>query len=290
MKNKFMKGMFLFLFLFLIGITSVNANTIDFSKKGSINLSLIDSDSAGIPNVEITIYKLADATLEDANLAYKNIEQLNSCGLDLSTISSMTITKEFTNCIQNNYTFKETKSSDSEGKITFNNLDLALYLIVQTQKTPGYSTIDPFMVLLPQIEENKWIYDINSMPKSDIYKVIDINVRKVWNNEGNRNPQSVTIELLNNGEVIDTVVLNDRNEWNHTWYDMELDDQYSVREKNVPKDYIASYRQEGYNFIVTNTIKLPQTGLQLWLVECLSICGIVSLIIGVALKKKYENN
>lgn len=282
--------MFIFLLLFLTGTSVVSANTIDFSKKGNINISLLDNDNKGISNAEITIYKIANAVLKNANLAYENIEQLNSCNIDLSKINENSITQELIDCVDKNANFKKTATTNDEGIVSFDDLDLAIYLVVQSKKVPGTSSIDPYMISIPQIEDNSWIYSINSIPKSDIYKIIDINVKKVWNNEGSKNPNSVTIELLNNGEVIDSVILNNENDWNYTWYDMRLNDKYSVREVNVADGYVDTYRQEGFNFIVTNTKKLPQTGLQLWLVETLSIFGIVLLIVGVTLNKKYENN
>ena len=291
MKNNFLKGIFAFLFLFVLEISSVNANTniIDFSKHGSINISLIDSDNIGVANTEISIYKIADAGLENTNLIYENIEQLSSCNIDLSTISDASITYELINCVEKNSTFKSTEVTDTEGKVQFNDLDLGLYLVVQTQKTPGYSTIAPFMVAIPQISENNWIYNINSLPKSDIYKVIDINVKKIWNNEGHRNPDSVTVELIKYNEVIDQVILSADNDWNYTWKDIALSDGYSVREVKVPSNYTVSYQNEGYNFIVTNTRKLPQTGLRLWLVDIFVISGVILLVIGISLRKKYEN-
>ena len=194
------------------------------------------------------------------------------------------------NCIESQDVYRQEAITNTEGVASFKNLDLALYLVVQTNKVEGYSSFNPFLVMIPQQNDNSWIYDVDTKPKTDIYKVININVKKVWNNEGKTNPKNVTIELLKDEEVISTVVLNDENMWNYTWHDIELSDKYSVREVDVPSEYDDSYRNDGYDFIVTNTRKLPQTGMRLWLVELLSIVGIIVLTIGYTMYKKYENN
>lgn len=293
MKSKFIKYIFMLSFISILGINVVNASSqiIDFSKKGSINVTLIEStNGTKVPSVEVTIYKVAKAEVENNNLIYKNLDELKSCNIDFSTIDDKNITTEMINCIESQDVYRQEAITNTEGVASFKNLDLALYLVVQTNKVEGYSSFNPFLVMIPQQNDNSWIYDVDTKPKTDIYKVININVKKVWNNEGKTNPKNVTIELLKDEEVISTVVLNDENMWNYTWHDIELSDKYSVREVDVPSEYDDSYRNDGYDFIVTNTRKLPQTGMRLWLVELLSIVGIIVLTIGYTMYKKYENN
>lgn len=290
MKNLLIKSIIvLFTFLF-VGNLTVSANTIDFSKKGNIEISVLDSeDSTGIENVEVSIYKIAAADKENNNLVYKNLDELNACAIDLSTITETNITESLISCVKEN-TSSITKNTNSDGIATFDNLELGLYLIIQSNKVVGYSSFDPFLIALPQINNNKWVYDVKAMPKTDVYKVTDITVNKVWNSEGKSIPSSIAIELINNNEVIDTVVLSEKNEWTFTWNDMPLNDKYSVREKEVPADYIVTYMNEGFNYTVTNTRKLPQTGERTWIVNALVISGILSLIVGLTLNKRNENN
>ena len=77
---------------------------------------------------------------------------------------------------------------------------------------------------------------------------------KVWEDDGTEaRPESVTVQLLRNGEVYDTVTLSDENGWSHTWTGLDKDDTWQVVEADVPDDYTVTVTREGITFVVTNT-------------------------------------
>ena len=48
----------------------------------------------------------------------------------------------------------------------------------------------------------------------------EVNVTKVWNDADDQDgyrPDDVTVNLLANGEVIDTVTLSEENSWSYSW-------------------------------------------------------------------------
>ncbi|MCD8128384.1 MAG: hypothetical protein LUD54_02210 [Oscillospiraceae bacterium] len=49
---------------------------------------------------------------------------------------------------QNTFTGVST-AVDTEGKVTFDDLELGVYLIVQTEKSTGFDVISPFIVTVP---------------------------------------------------------------------------------------------------------------------------------------------
>lgn len=44
-------------------------------------------------------------------------------------------------------------------------LELGLYLVVQTQAAEGYEPVDPFLISLPMQEEGVYVYEVNATPK-----------------------------------------------------------------------------------------------------------------------------
>ena len=119
---------------------------------------------------------------------------------------------------------------------------------------------------------------------------MDITVEKKWDiADSSTQPKEVTIELLKDGEVIDTVVLNDENNWTYTWYQIEESDTYSVKEKDVPSGYTDTYRQEENKFIVTNTKTLVQTGQNHLISIILTVSGLILIVLGYAYNKKESN-
>lgn len=289
-----------FIIFFLGIITVVNAEeletdlgtqTVDFSKRGSIKITLTEEqDDEAISGAEITIYKIASAGEENHNLKFTYTEEFAHCEASLDDLKNTELTKEISKCTKE-VTSELVLTTNENGIVKFNDLDLGLYLITQSNHVEGYSNIDSFLVMIPKVENNKWIYNIKSEPKTDIYRTIDLQVIKVWNkqNKNTELPDSVTIELYKDEELIDTVKLSDENNWNYIWNDIEKSDSYSVVEKDIPKGYTATYTQEGYVFTVTNTDKLAETG-QIYLpIIILASLGSILVLIGILEFKKETN-
>lgn len=280
------------LIFYSTNIYALENNTIDFNSKGSIEITLNEkTDNEKIEGAEILLYKVADAKSENHNLVFEYIDELKSCNASLNDLETKSKSEEIEKCINEN--IKSLKQiTDINGTVKYNDLDLGLYLVKQNNIVKGYSKIDSFLVMIPKIVNNKWIYDIKSTPKTDIIRVIDINVKKVWNtstsntNDSIKLPRSIEVELLLNDKVIDTVKLSKDNNWSYTWEDLAKSEEYTIKEINVPKGYTPSYQKDNNTFIVTNTSTLVQTGQMLWIVMLLIITGITFIIISIIYDRK----
>lgn len=282
---------FLTIIILMLNVVPVLAddNVVDFSRKGSISITLSETNSGEkVVGADIAIYKIADAYANNYNLAfdYEDILDEYQENLDNGIISN-----DLLEIVVNNDLSNFSGKTDENGVVSFENLDLGLYLVNQVNKVDGYSKIEPFLVMIPQIQENKWIYDVEAVPKVDIIRLFDLSVEKVWNvSSGVSIPNEVTVELLKGDVVIDTIVLNKENNWSYLWKQIEKKDNYSVREVNVPDGYTVTYRQDGNQFIITNTKKLAQTGQFTWVVTLLATLGILLILVGIILNKRnrYE--
>ena len=283
----------LMLFTFCTNILSVNA--LDFTKKGSIEITLIEKEEqTKINGAELTIYKIADAKEENHNLVFEYVSELSDCKVSLDNLDNDNISAEINKCL--NDSVKGISLVTEDGKVNFEDLDLGLYLVKQTNKVEGYSVITPYLVMIPRVINDEWTYNVTSNPKTDIIRVIDLKVKKVWN-KANSNinssinlPKEIEIELSKNGEVIDTVKLNSANNWEYTWKDLEKSDMYNVREVNVPKGYTVTYQKEENLFIVTNTTSLVQTGNMPWLVEVIGGIGLIFIVISLIYNKNEQKS
>ena len=133
---------------------------------------------------------------------------------------------------------------------------------------------------LPQFEGGKEIkYSVEEEPVTgyeptyDGYNILnthepektEVTVTKKWNNDKNiyqfETPSKVTVELVVNGEVKDTTVLEEANGWTHTFTDLDkyskgTEIPYNVREVNSTEltDYTVSYGGSiAEGFVITNT-------------------------------------
>lgn len=280
------------LIFYSTNIYALENNTIDFNSKGSIEITLSEkTDNEKIEGAEILLYKVADAKSENHNLVFEYIDELKSCNASLNDLETKSKSEDIEKCINENINSLK-QITDVNGTVKYNDLDLGLYLVKQNNIVKGYSKIDSFLVMTPKITDNKWIYDIKSTPKTDIIRVIDINVKKVWNtstsntNDSIKLPRSIEVELLLNDKVIDTVKLSKDNNWSYTWEDLAKSEEYTIKEINVPKGYTPSYQKDNNTFIVTNTSTLVQTGQMLWIVMLLIITGITFIIISIIYDRK----
>ena len=280
------------LIFYSTNIYALENNTIDFNSKGSIEITLSEkTDNEKIEGAEILLYKVADAKSENHNLVFEYIDELKSCNASLNDLETKSKSEDIEKCINENINSLK-QITDVNGTVKYNDLDLGLYLVKQNNIVKGYSKIDSFLVMIPKITDNKWIYDIKSTPKTDIIRVIDINVKKVWNtstsntNDSIKLPRSIEVELLLNDKVIDTVKLSKDNNWSYTWEDLAKSEEYTIKEINVPKGYTPSYQKDNNTFIVTNTSTLVQTGQTLWIVMLLIITGITFIIISIIYDRK----
>lgn len=73
---------------------------------------------------------------------------------------------------------------------------------------------------------------------------------KVW--RGGRG-DSVTVQLLNGGDVVEEVKLDSSNNWRYTWEDLDKDGDWRVAEKTVPDGFKVSVDRSGESWVITNT-------------------------------------
>lgn len=304
------------------------AGSIDLTRKPTVTLTYRDGKTA-LSGAKFSIYRVADAD-ETGELTVRS--EFDEFDLDIrgkndrrwremaQTLESYVLRREFTPT--------DSGKTDKTGMLTFptqgKTLAAGLYLVIGERHTQGGNDYDaePFFALLPtqDLENNEWVYDVSAnvkfgkTPVPDDGDTVTRKVLKVWDDDGagDSRPQEITVELLRNGKVYDTVKLSEKNNWRYTWLDLDADARWSVTEKTV-SGYTVSITREGITFVVTNTKKpdrtdtpdtpvkpsnpskpsspakptLPQTGAVWWHVEALALSGLVFLILG-ALDRKTE--
>lgn len=287
MKRKISKLILIFVILFGMVNTvfaEENNNIVDFTRKGTITITLSDEgNNLLVEGANIRISKLADAYSDNNNLAFSYHSNLLKYK---DEIKESKLSNEILDCVHESDLFTKEGITNDLGTVIFDELDLGLYLVEQINKVEGYSKIDAFLVYIPRVEENNWVYRVDALPKVDIIRLFDLSVRKEWNVSSNSDtPDKVIIELLNDDEVIDTVILNEENNWEYTWKQIEVSDKYLVREIDIPVGYTPTYKQVDNTFIVTNTKTLVQTGQMTFIIWLLVVIGLVFIISGLVVRK-----
>ena len=278
--------------LWLLGISfmfvlPVSANTVDFNRKGSITFELIEQEhNEKIADANIEIVKIADARVDlNSNLYYEYVSSLTECNVDIKDVTKIDV-NELASCINDN-TQRLSSISDNNGKVSFNNLDLGLYLIRQTNKLNKYTSIDSYLVTLPTIENNDWIYDIYSIPKTEIQKKMDITIIIEWKTEKDIKGNRVTAELFNDNQKVNDYLLTKDDNW-MVIDNVLLSDKYSVRGESI-EGFNISYVIQGNVFKIIYSDDLPQTGENVYITYILAFIGLVFILLGVTFKRNEKN-
>ena len=103
-----------------------------------------------------------------------------------------------------------------------------------------------------RVGEVDWIFHVEA------YNESQLTVRKVWSN-GNANHanDSITVNLLKDGRVERSQVLNAENGWAYTFDRLLEGHTWTVEEADVPAGYTVRYSTVGTMTTITNTKKTP---------------------------------
>ena len=99
-----------------------------------------------------------------------------------------------------------------------------------------------------RIGEVDWIFHVEA------YNESQLSVRKVWSDgSANHTNDSITVNLLKDGKVEKSQVLNTENNWAYTFDRLAEGHTWTAEEAAVPAGYTVSYKTEGTETTITNT-------------------------------------
>lgn len=290
---------FVFILAFSVPVLAAE-KTVDFSKKGSISITLKDSadENKVVKESSFTLYKVGSLAEKNNNLIFELTSDFKESGIQIENLQTEGLAKDLLLYAQNRGVIGIIEDANENGTVNFNNLELGLYLVVQNGNVSGYYAINPFIVSVPMsnTDNTGWVYHIDASPKIQVApeEPVDLSVKKVWEDGNSKTrPTSVAIQLLKDGtSVAETIYLNEENNWSYSWEDLSSEHTWNIKEANVPKGYTVSYKNTDNVVIVTNTASLIQTGQLNWPVPVLAAMGTVLIIVGYLLnhtKRKRAN-
>ncbi len=196
-------------------------------------------------------------------------------------------------------------ATDENGLAKFENIEAGMYLTLETKVVSGQTiiTFENFLTAVPSPkDEGEHLYDVLARPKYSAYtptkKELDYKIVKQWKDEGNsaKRPASVEIDLIKDGDIYSSIVLNANNNWSYSWKCEDDGSKWQAVERNISDDYIASIEYDNTTIIVTNTCfnapeNPPQTGdistTEPYVIT-LSISGILLMIMALLLKRREQ--
>lgn len=144
----------------------------DTSRTGSIIFEMRDAQGDAVPGGELAVYQVATVTV-DNGFHFTYTSDFADYAEDATIAEDADVAamaEALTAYALSNGLTGQAVTIGSDGNATLGDLELGVYLVVQTQNAPGYRFISPFTVTIPYAEDlsdpnDVYVYDVLARPK-----------------------------------------------------------------------------------------------------------------------------
>lgn len=250
---------------------AVAADTpIDMSRRGSISITLIDANTGNtVTGGSLTAYQIAYPVENNGIYSFEFTDEMKNCGLDLSDLESSSLAISLAYYVKSHDIEGKTINVNNEGKVKFDNLDLGIYLVVQSTVSDNYVTIKSFLVSIPMDVDGELVYDVDATPKAST----DVESDHI------DNPPDKTTSPNNPSKP-------DKPE-NPTVKPTTPNEQTKPNKPDIPSDKTTT-SNDSTKPDKPDKPNIPKTGQLWWPVPILSSLGVIAFVNGYARKKKED--
>ncbi|MGI6211126.1 MAG: Cna B-type domain-containing protein [Anaerovoracaceae bacterium] len=229
---------------------------------GNCSLTLtVPSDTDPLYSTQVSIYKVADIDGNNITLTSDFENSGVSIQNDMTSSELQAVASTLDAYLTANPDIQPAASAmfDDGRNATFSGLDPGMYLVVDTTESSSVQNI--VATMLVTVTESNVTAEVkvqpgepHQTPGGKDYRVI-----KEWagDSDGSSRPTEVTVKIMKDGELYDTVTLNDDNNWMYEWTDEEGESTWTVVEDPVPTNYTYTMIQDEVDdttvFTITNT-------------------------------------
>ena len=147
---------------------------LDMTKKGSITLSMTNpSTQTGISGISLELIRVASVTQDgDGNYHYIYTDDFKDSTTDLSKLTEEDVGAReaaalMLSHVESNNIHGTTRVTDTDGRVTYPDLDLGVYLIRNYPVSENSESLRPFLVTVPRQLNNEYVYDVDATAKPE---------------------------------------------------------------------------------------------------------------------------
>ena len=139
----------------------------DADRRGEIQITLKDRYGI-VTGGAFTLWQVGEISLSDGVYRYRLTEDFQDSGLSLEKITDPALPERFWKAAVRKDLPGHTEEVDREGSVSFGDLELGVYLVVQTRRSPGYYAAPSFLVTVPFETEDGFVYRVDASPKLEL--------------------------------------------------------------------------------------------------------------------------
>ncbi len=163
-------GLLLWMLLLCTFLVPIYAHEIpDENRRGKITVKM-SYDGKTITDGTLTAYRVGEIQENNGNYSFVKTPPMENFSGNYNNISEPKLANEVYDFVKEHNIQAYSEVDNKDGKIAFTNLDLGLYLIVQTKASNGYELMNPFLVSVPMNEDGNYVYEINAEEKFQLHQ------------------------------------------------------------------------------------------------------------------------
>lgn len=163
--------MIVWICLLNIPITAYAHDVPDFDRSGNITITMKYGNEV-VSGGSLTMYRVGDVVESDGDYHFVPCGSFSKIGQSFGDITSKELALNLSKIAKDE--MGKTMNIDSAGNVQFSDLKIGLYLFVQNQASNGYESCSPFLVSLPYMENETYIYDIHVSSKTELKKTTSV--------------------------------------------------------------------------------------------------------------------
>lgn len=162
-----MKKMFVSLLTVALLLCALSSAAFAMPQTGSITI-LVDHAGQAVSGGTLAVCRVADIVEENGGYAFRLIEPLQESGLALDNVQDPQLAADLAALAQSKG-LSAVSAPIEEGKAVFAELPAGLYVVTQTEATPGFFAMGAYLLSMPQYENGAFVADVVANPKLPLY-------------------------------------------------------------------------------------------------------------------------
>lgn len=253
----------------------LNICTLPVQATRSGSITIVDKTYEGklLEDINVKLYKVADFT-DDSKTEIVMKDEFKDFELDIDKlVSSDDLEESARLCesfiIEQSIEPLATAVTDKNGKSVFSDMSYGIYFVMQSQVDSVEYTVNsiPFYVQVPLVDKDGNVnYQVTTYPKNEVIypgEKDELSIIKIWkdsNDEAKLRPDYIEVGLYGDGELKETIALNNLNNWSYTWGNLSKDVAWNVEEIKVPDNYFMTSERNQNQIIITNEFDSDSDG------------------------------
>jgi hypothetical protein len=251
---------------------TAQAEEFDPTQQGGISITLTTEKKTETEGT-LALYQVAELELGTTAYTYVYTQDFASCGLQLEKLDSAELAQSLADYAKGEELTYVTQELDENGQVSFENLELGVYLVVQTKAEKGFSKADPFLVTIPMTEGDSYVYQVDATPKvTGVYET---------ETEGSGRPEETPVPT-------ETPAVEETPQPQETPSQETPSEETPSQETTPVVPSNPTTPQSPSTPSTTTTTKLPQTGQLNWPVPLMSMSGLLLFAFGWWLKQREK--